>query len=40
MSPSVGVIDLVEQDDAIVEFKAPQKAPPWPTRPGQHQVTV
>ncbi len=38
--PIRGVIDLVEQDDAIVEFKAPQKAPPMADLPENIQVTV
>jgi putative RecB family exonuclease len=35
-----GVIDLVEEDDVIVEFKAPQKAPPLTELPDNVQVTT
>jgi len=38
--PIRGVIDLVEQDDVIVEFKAPQKAPPMSELPDNIQVTT
>ena len=35
-----GVIDLVEEDDVIVEFKAPQKAPPLTELPDNVQITT
>jgi putative RecB family exonuclease len=38
--PLRGVIDLVEQNDAIVEFKAPQKAPPLTDLPDAIQLTA
>lgn len=38
--PLRGVIDLVEEDGAIVEFKAPQKAPPMTDLPDNIQVTT
>jgi putative RecB family exonuclease len=38
--PIRGAIDLVEDDDTIVEFKAPQKAPPLTDLPDNIQVTV
>lgn len=38
--PIHGVIDLVEADDAIVEFKAPQKAAPLTDLPDNIQVTT
>lgn len=38
--PLRGVIDLVEADDVIVEFKAPQKAPPLADLPDNIQVTT
>jgi CRISPR/Cas system-associated exonuclease Cas4 (RecB family) len=38
--PIRGVIDLVQVDDVIVEFKAPQKAPPLNALPDDIQVTT
>jgi CRISPR/Cas system-associated exonuclease Cas4 (RecB family) len=38
--PIRGVMDLVETDDVIVEFKAPQKAPPLNALPDDIQVTT
>lgn len=38
--PIRGVIDLVEMDDVVVEFKAPQKAPPMTDLPDNLQLTV
>src|SRR5262245_882826 len=38
--PIRGVIDLVEVDGAIVEFKAPQKAPPLTELPDNIQLSV
>ena len=38
--PLRGAIDLIEQDDVIVEFKAPQKAPPMTDLPDNVQVTT
>jgi putative RecB family exonuclease len=37
--PLRGVIDLIEADDVIVEFKAPQKAPPLTDLPEAVQLT-
>jgi len=38
--PLRGAMDLVEDDDVIVEFKAPQKAPPMTDLPDNIQVTT
>jgi putative RecB family exonuclease len=38
--PLRGVIDLIEGDGAIVEFKAPQKAPPMTDLPENLQLTT
>jgi len=38
--PLRGAIDLIETDDVIVEFKAPQKAPPITALPDDIQVTT
>src|SRR5262249_4263637 len=38
--PLRGVIDLVEREDVIVEFKAPQKAPPITDLPDNIQLTT
>ena len=38
--PIRGVMDLVQADDVIVEFKAPQKAPPVTALPDDIQVSV
>ena len=38
--PLRGVMDLVEDDGVIVEFKAPQKAPPMTNLPEDIQVTT
>lgn len=38
--PIRGVIDLIEEDGAIVEFKAPQKAPPMTDLPENIQLTT
>jgi len=38
--PIRGVIDLVEAEGAVVEFKAPQKAPPMAELPDNVQLTV
>ena len=38
--PIRGVIDLIEEDGAVVEFKAPQKAPPMSDLPDNLQLTV
>jgi putative RecB family exonuclease len=38
--PLRGAMDLVEADDVIVEFKAPQKAPPLAALPDDIQVTT
>ena len=39
-TPIRGVIDLVEDDGSIVEFKGPQKAPPLTDLPENIQLTV
>lgn len=38
--PIRGFMDLVEEDDVIVEFKAPQKAPPITELPDNLQLSV
>ena len=38
--PIRGAMDLIEVDDVIVEFKAPQKAPPLTALPDDIQVTT
>jgi putative RecB family exonuclease len=38
--PIRGVIDLIEMEDVIVEFKAPQKAPPLTDLPDNIQLSV
>ena len=38
--PIRGVVDLIEEDGAVVEFKAPQKAPPMTDLPDNIQLTT
>ena len=38
--PLRGIMDLIEEDDALVEFKVPQKTPPLEELPDNIQLTV